>query len=32
MPASRIGEIVAARPGMQVRLVTANSNLCVYGA
>jgi FAD:protein FMN transferase len=32
MPASRIGDIVAARPGVQARLVTANGDLCVYGA
>lgn len=32
MPASRVGDIVTARPGMQVRLVTASGDLCVYGA
>jgi thiamine biosynthesis lipoprotein len=32
MPESRIGDMVTARPGMQVRLVTASGDLCVYGA
>lgn len=32
LPVSRIGDIVAARPGMQARLVTASGDLCVYGA
>jgi thiamine biosynthesis lipoprotein len=31
MPASRIGDIAAARPGVQVRLVTAGGDLLVYG-
>lgn len=32
MPASRIGDIVTARPGMQVWLVTASGDLRVHGA
>jgi hypothetical protein len=31
MPASRIGDIAAARPGVQVRLITGDGGLCVYG-
>jgi FAD:protein FMN transferase len=31
MPASRIGEIAAARPGVQVRLITSDGGLRVYG-
>jgi thiamine biosynthesis lipoprotein len=32
MPASEIGDIVAARPGLQVRLMTADGDLRLYGA
>jgi thiamine biosynthesis lipoprotein len=31
MPASRIGDIAAARPGVQVRLITSDGALRVYG-
>jgi thiamine biosynthesis lipoprotein len=31
MPAARIGDIVAERPGVQVRLVTTDGELRVYG-
>jgi thiamine biosynthesis lipoprotein len=31
MPESRIGDIVAGRPGVQVRLITSDGDLRVYG-
>ena len=31
MPASRIGDIAAARPGVQVRLITSDGGLRIYG-
>jgi thiamine biosynthesis lipoprotein len=32
MPASRIGNIAASRPGVQARLIAASGELLIYGA